>query len=363
MWKFSLSVSFILTSVNSDEQVHLNDYSTISLEEIDSSQDYINMSIENIANDNSTFSVIFEGDKATFWWQDLLNYSQLCMLIFGFFANITTVVTLFKNGSSFSSAILILLRHQSAADATTCFFSTILIVQPDQPHLSGFYILDNFICFFWHSQAMYFSCLLVSIWNLVLLAFERYLAVCHPFKHQELTAKRVRLMILGIYIFVAAMHWPNYFQASLSDGVCKIVNLHQSVTWLRIQYYFAVSGFFYFYVFPCLLFILLYGRVLLSLYQRRREAQLSASRIIDKAKTELTKTAITVTVIFIITMGLNVWYFLLGTVGLIDMIFYGVIHMISIWLASLNSTANPFVYSLLMPVFRSSVLKTFCFRK
>ena len=31
----------------------------------------------------------------------------------------------------------------------------------------------------------------VSVWNLVTIAFERYLAVCQPFKHSKLTKSRV----------------------------------------------------------------------------------------------------------------------------------------------------------------------------
>ena len=41
-------------------------------------------------------------------------------------------------------------------------------------------------------------------------------------------------------------------------------------------------------------------------------------RVIDKAARQLTKTAITVTAIFIITLGYELWYFMLGQTGALE---------------------------------------------
>ena len=295
----------------------------------------------------------------TLWWQDFLTYSQLFMVITGFFAKLATVITLFKNGKAFSVAIMILLQHQSAADAAACFFSAVLIIAPNPSMLSGIYVIDVFICYAWQSQAIFWSSLLLSIWNLVLLAIERYFAVCHPFKHQELTAKRVHFMILGIYFLVVVIHWPNYYESELQGDVCTILPPYQKGVWLIIQYYFAVSSVSAFYFIPCALFVFLYGKIILTFYTRQKNSSLATSRVIDKATSELTKTAIVVTLILILTLGCNMWYILLGITHAIKMVHSGPLHMISVWLASLNSIANPFVYTLLMPAYRNSVQQTF----
>ncbi len=52
-----------------------------------------------------------------------------------------------------------------------------------------FSVLDQLICHLWHSQWCFWMSMLISIWNLVLIAFERFLAVCKPLKHQNLTSK------------------------------------------------------------------------------------------------------------------------------------------------------------------------------
>ena len=60
-------------------------------------------------------------------------------------------------------------------------------------------VLDELICHLWHSQWFFWMSMLISIWNLVLISFERFLAVCKPLKHQELTGKNN--MILKFWAF------------------------------------------------------------------------------------------------------------------------------------------------------------------
>ena len=55
-------------------------------------------------------------------------------------------------------------------------------------------VLDELICHLWHSQWFFWMSMLISIWNLVLISFERFLAVCKPLKHQELTGKNTMIL-------------------------------------------------------------------------------------------------------------------------------------------------------------------------
>ncbi|KAI0224694.1 hypothetical protein LSAT2_024328 [Lamellibrachia satsuma] len=89
------------------------------------------------------------------------------------------------------------------------------------------------------------------------------------------------------------------------------------------------------------------------------DTKLGHSCIVDRASTELTKTAITVTVIFIVSIGYDLNYYLLGYTGVTVYELGTPIQKIGVFLSNLNSVANPFVYALLMPMYRRSVYETF----
>ena len=55
---------------------------------------------------------------------------------------------------------------------------------------------------------------LVVVWNLVIIAFERYLAVCHPFKHGNFTRKKIILFFAVIYFMAAFINSTAAFEVS-----------------------------------------------------------------------------------------------------------------------------------------------------
>ena len=78
----------------------------------------------------------------------------------------------------------------------------------------------------------------------------------------------------------------------------------------------------------------------------------AAGALADK---ELTKTSIIVTTVFFVTMSAENWRYFLGRIGIIcyeknvfQLIF-------GVFLASINSCANPFIYAISLPCFRRSL--------
>ena len=76
---------------------------------------------------------------------------------------------------------------------------------------------------------------------------------------------------------------------------------------------------------------------------------------------QVTKAALIITGIFIVTFSYNLWYFLLGTIGLFEFRAFNFHQGLSQWATSFNCFINPFVYIIVMPSFQRSVVKTFCF--
>ena len=154
---------------------------------------------------------------------------------------------------------------------------------------------------------------------------------------------------------------PGYFQVRYEDGSCypeSIIDSPYIVILFKVS---SVYWLIYIYITPCTLFIIFYGLVIYEFYKRRHQsAHLGSSKVIDKATSELTKTAIVVTVIFIITFCYDSLFYFLGYLDLVLYVKNTPIQKVGIWLASFNSFANPFVYGLLVPAYRHSLRLTFC---
>ena len=99
--------------------------------------------------------------------------------------------------------------------------------------------------------------------------------------------------------------------------------------------------------------------VAFKLNRRKRNTDFGTTRAIDNASKQLTKTAIAVTCIFIVSLGYDIWYYLLGKFELVVYKNNTPLQKIGVWLSAFNSVANPFVYIMMMPSYRKSVIKTF----
>ena len=86
---------------------------------------------------------------------------------------------------------------------------------------------------------------------------------------------------------------------------------------------------------------------------------MACSNVIDDANSLMTKTGVAVTVIFVLTIGYDVIYYMLGAIGVVVFILNSPLQKIGVLLSAFNSVANPFVYVVLMPAFRDSLRKTF----
>lgn len=300
-----------------------------------------------------------EAIKGNPHWLYALDQFQLGMTIIGFFANTVTAITLVKNGRAFTPATLMLLVHQSCVDSITCGMASLLLVTPYY-WVSGYYVIDILLCHAWHGQAVYWGMVFVSIWNLVCLAFERYLAVVRPFYHANFTPEKLRFFFVALYIGCIIAPCGAYIHTRLENGKCLPKYFMDGPAVEMFFKFFSVGTFVYYYCIPCTFFCFFYGSVLVTFQKRKKTSELGSSRIIDKASSDLTKTAITVTTIFIFAIGYDMIYYMLGFNNVVEYINGSVLQKIGVLLASFNSVANPFVYGILMPSYRHSIKMTFC---
>ena len=97
----------------------------------------------------------------------------------------------------------------------------------------------------------------------------------------------------------------------------------------------------------------------MALRERLKSKTVACSNAIDAANSFMTKTGVAVTAIFVLTVGYDAIYYVLGSIGVVVYVLNSPVQKIGMLLAAFNSVANPFVYVLLMPAFRDSLCKTF----
>ena len=123
---------------------------------------------------------------------------------------------------------------------------------------------------------------------------------------------------------------------------------------------FAIAAFPVFYLGPTLILIGVYSKVVYTMKNRLSDDTAPKSRSIDMAARQLTKSALVITIIFILTLGYDLTYYLLGYTGVLEYIMNSPEQKIGVLLAALNNCANPFVYMALMPRYRQRVMEAIC---
>lgn len=310
--------------------------------------------IWDITSDFNNITVSKDTDPS---WLVMFNRFQASITGLGIIANSMTFITLKYNGQMFSPVIRILLIHQSFIDATVCLFATLILAIPPM-RVVGKNMVSLLICQCWHSQAAYWCVMDVSINNLVIMAWERFLAITKPFTHAKLSQSVAYKAIRLLYVISPIAMSLCFVQVRYHDGLCLPEFYFKSKEFKDIMYGFGIWCFFCLYAIPCGFFFFLYGGIVYTLVQRVRHPSLAHSRVIDTATTQLTRTAMLVTAWFIISLGYDCWYYMLGYAGVVLYIKNSAIQKAGIFLAMSNSMVNPLIYALFMPAYRQSLCLT-----
>ena len=291
-------------------------------------------------------------------WVFIVDVSQTVMAAVGMVANLFALFVLMRPGNAFAMPLTMLLKHQSFIDALALCFTIIGVVQPPMWGIGNAFF-DYIICHIWHSQALLWWSMFMSGQNLVCIAAERYLAVCRPFYYIQIRKSRVYCLIFCLYVYGITNFFGTVFNTRFVDGECLDMYAYDGQAMQTFFFVFSIYCCVTFSIVPCICFCVFYFKILRRLQEARklRKDQRTDQTTLSTASREFVKTAITVTIIFVIAMEFAGFYYMLGNNKLFTYVVNSPTQKVSVLFATFNSVANPFVYAILLPTFRRNIQK------
>ncbi|XP_065113182.1 trace amine-associated receptor 13c-like [Paramisgurnus dabryanus] len=212
------------------------------------------------------------------------------------------------------------------------------------------YFGDTFCTVFLTIMGLLFS---TSLSILVLIAVDRYVAVCHPLLYpQKITMTRTIIIICLFWVFSLAYNFAIGINISHRKftcyGECVII----------ITFAWTITDLFLFFVLPCTIIITLYLRIFYVAHHQVKvinSLMRSGKHLTEGSVRRKSESKAALTLGIIVTVYLFCWipYYSLSLTPNTRMT--SVIAYFMLWMMYINSGLNPLIYAIFYPWFRTSV--------
>ena len=256
--------------------------------------------------------------NTTEFTQDKQTYIEksLGFIILGFIGIISNLFAIFVLGSSAQirkQLVNTLIIHQSFIDLLASVFLVGLahIEVTDVHGLEGFHAEVH--CFFINCKWPLWLMMDVSSFSLIFLNIERYISIVFPiYHHTTVTRKRVLMLLPIVWILgILQLCWVcNCFAAENGSCVLEDPEMYR----ITVVAFLACHFFF-----PLLLVLFLYGHMFVLLRRNSRTGSKSSNRsdLMEKAKNNVFKTMLLITVCYALWHVSSSTYATLITLGIL----------------------------------------------
>ncbi|XP_031566403.1 pyroglutamylated RF-amide peptide receptor-like [Actinia tenebrosa] len=270
------------------------------------------------------------------------------------------VIKIILTNKSLRSPMIYLLLNLAVADLMVgVFFSPLYIFSQFFSHPDG--IVGTVVCklltggyFAWIGGAC-------SAATLVAISFERYFAVMHPYsKKYKLNGRKVKQVIAGCWTSAFVIIIP-CFLALDYDKETHLCMQIWSKKWFGSAY--STLCFIYFGVIPITIMLVLYSRVIYTLWFKQNQEQGTQLAVL-KSRKRVTKVVVIVSVIFAACwLPDSIIYLLYHYTDIEYNYSVDVPSICGIILVTCNSSINPFIYTFQSKVFRRHLIELVYCRK
>nr|XP_055063166.1 trace amine-associated receptor 13c-like [Misgurnus anguillicaudatus] len=195
--------------------------------------------------------------------------------------------------------------------------------------------------------------LITSLSNLVLIAVDRYVAVCHPLLYpQKITMTRTIIVICISWFCSSVYNISAVTTSSKSKYTC-----HGECTFIT-TFALTIMDVFLSFLFPCTIIITLYLRIFYVAHHQVKvinSLMRSGKHLTEGSVRRKSESKAALTLGIIMTVYLFCWipYYTLNLTP--NTIMTSVTAYVILWMLYINSGLNPLIYAIFYPWFRTSV--------
>lgn len=198
-----------------------------------------------------------------------------------------------------------------------------------------------------------------SAFTLVAIAIERYYAVTKPHLQREITPRRLKMIIIGSWVYAIVFNIPlffviNYKETGINDFRCP-------EEWPNEAFHkvYTVGAFCVFGAIPLGVMAVYYPLTARALWKDRVHASAMSERAIVRQRKKATKMMAVVSILYAICWLPNLILYMMSTYRPEWYVYFSDPYVVSVIMVCANSAMNPIVYSLHSSRFRGELKSIF----
>ncbi|XP_065113341.1 trace amine-associated receptor 13c-like [Paramisgurnus dabryanus] len=194
-----------------------------------------------------------------------------------------------------------------------------------------------------------------SLSNLVFIAVDRYVAVCHPLLYpQKITMTRTIIVICVSWFWYSAYNISVIITTLQTNSTCK----GECTGVYMLTFDWKITNLFVSFLFPCTVIITLYLRIFYVAHQQVKvinSLMRSGKHLTEGSVRRKSESKAALTLGIIVTVNLFCWIPLFSLSLTPNTRLTSVIAYFMLWMVYINSALNPLIYAIFYPWFRTSV--------
>ena len=288
----------------------------------------------------------------------------ISVAVLGILGNTVVIVVIVNSKRLRNCTINILILNQSMLDGLSgvfiflsCFFDKV----SDVP--LGWQ--QEIYCDLWVTKFPQWALFFSSTYNLVVLTYDRCLAICYPMWYKRIMYRKTRLVVVLVVVWcLGPMYYAplNIITSTVKDGVCSAYTEWTSATHRALA---GTTNLLLEYILPLVFICVAYLKIMYVLRSKtsiNRTSSTNRNLRIQRARQNVLKTLAIVTVVLICCWTSDQVYFFMYNLGY-PVSFDSWFYHFNVNLVFLNTCINPFVYSFQYKAFKQALVKLVCKHK